>query len=304
MSNLITSTQVENALANRVKSIGGDEKQFKKEISFAIQHVKKNNQLQKADHNSIMESILNVMQVGLSLNPVSKLGYLVPRWDRMTRSNVCAFEPSYQGYVKLLTDSGSVETVYSQLVYENDTFDVSYGTSTEINHKPTFKNRGEVIAVYAIGVLPSGLKVPEVMTIEEVNDIMEISESYKAFKADKIKSCIWVSNFGEMARKTVIRRIFKYLPKTESFNKMAMAVSLDESDYTATDEQLNYIESLLETSSIAMEKQFQIESEFNSYSSEAAQKCIYYLKQNQVDPIDSGGNYSQTDIKNKLKQLS
>jgi len=286
MSKLIKSEVIESALSNRIKSIGADEHQFKKEISFAIQHVKKNNQLQQADHNSIMESILNVMQVGLSLNPVSKLGYLVPRWNRLS-GNICAFEPSYQGYVKLLTDSGSVEAVYSQLVYENDTFEVSYGTNTEVIHKPTFKDRGEVIAVYAVGVLPSGLKVPEVMSIDEINNIKERSESYKAFKADKIKSCIWVSDFGEMARKTVIRRIFKYLPKTDKFNKMATAVSFDESDYQSNLNQIHYIEQLLETSSIPMEKNFAISSECNNYTYQEAKDCINYLKDHQVvDPLD------------------
>lgn len=294
--------ELKNTLLPRVKEIGVSEQTLAKEISFALQHVNKNQQLKKADGTSVMQSIMNVCQVGLSLNPVQKLGYLVPRWDSLKKINTVAFEPSYQGLVKLLTDSGSVSMIYSHLVYEGDIFEVSFGTSTELVHKPKFASK-KITHVYAVAILPNGLKVPEVMTMEEIEAIRERSDSYKAFKAGKIKSCVWSTDEGEMARKTVIRRIFKYLPKSESFEKLAKAISYDEQDYTASPEQLDYIDQLLEQTSISLEKQEQITLEMNSYSQEQAANCINYLKNNQIDPIDSGSNYGQKEIHAKLDKM-
>lgn len=294
--------ELKNTLLPRVKEIGVSEQTLAKEISFALQHVNKNQQLKKADGTSVMQSIMNVCQVGLSLNPVQKLGYLVPRWDSLKKINTVAFEPSYQGLVKLLTDSGSVSMIYSHLVYEGDIFEVSFGTSTELIHKPKFASQ-KITHVYAVAILPNGLKVPEVMTFEEIESIRERSDSYKAFKAGKIKSCVWSTDEGEMARKTVIRRIFKYLPKSESFEKLAKAISYDEQDYTASPEQLDYIDQLLEQTSISLEKQEQITLEMNSYSQEQAANCINYLKNNQIDPIDSGSNYGQKEIHAKLDKM-
>jgi len=294
--------ELKNTLLPRVKEIGVSEQTLAKEISFALQHVNKNQQLKKADGTSVMQSIMNVCQVGLSLNPVQKLGYLVPRWDSLKKINTVAFEPSYQGLVKLLTDSGSVSMIYAQLVYEGDEFEVSFGTSTEIVHKPKFASK-DITHVYAVAILPNGIKVPEVMAIGEIESIRERSDSYKAFKAGKIKSCVWSTDEGEMARKTVIRRIFKYLPKTERFENVAQAINYDEQDYSATPEQLDYIDQLLEQTSISLEKQEQITMEMDGYSQEQAAKCINYLKENQLDPIDSGSNYGQKEIHQKLDKM-
>jgi len=301
MSNQLTKQQLVSNLLPRIKEIGVSETQFKKEVSFALQHVQKNKMLSKADGNSVMQSILNTVQVGLSLNPVLKLGYLVPRYDRQRNKSVAAFEPSYQGLVKLATDSGSVVSVSSHLVYENDHFEVSYGTNESVEHKPTFKDKGEVIAVYAVATLPDGSKMVDVMDLQEVHDIRERSDSYTAYTAKKIESCVWVSDFGEMARKTVIRRLFKYIPKTEKFEKVATAIRYDEDDYTATDKQKDYIEQLLLTSTLAEHRKEQVYLELEGYSQQQAQKCIEHLKDNQVDPLQRG-NMSAKEISEAVQR--
>lgn len=277
-----------------------DEDTFNKECSFALQHLSKNAYLQKATPNSLLTSVLNIAQVGLTLNPIMKLAYLVPRF---INGNVeCCLEPSYQGLVKLLTDSGSVNNVYAHLIYENDIFEQILGTENTIVHKPKLGNRGNAIGVYGVAVLANGGKQTEVMDIEEVNEIRASSESYKSFKAGKVSSCIWESWYDEMARKTVIKRLVKYLPKS-NYDKIAAAIDLTNDDYQASYQQLNYIDNLLKTSSIAEERKVFIERNMNTYSQEQARTCIEMLKENQRDAINSGGNYNQADIKDKLNEI-
>jgi len=260
-----------------------DPKTFDKEVSFALQHISRNKQLQKSTIESNLEAVLNVAQCGLSLNPVLKLAYLVPRsvkeggqWIIKT-----CLEPSYQGLCKLVTDTGSAKQIYAHLVCEGDEFEVMLGSGMNVIHKPKYKSK-EVTHVYMIAVLSDGSKHVEVMTKEDVEEIMNRSESFKAYKAQKISSCIWVSDFGEMARKTVIRRGVKYLPKTEMWDKLGAAINLDESDYQATFSQMGYVESLLTYAAIEQEEKDSIESELATMSQSRALELIEYLKDKQA----------------------
>lgn len=277
-----------------------NEETFKKECSFALQHLKRNPYLQKADPNSLLEAVLNIAQVGLTLNPVMKLAYLVPR---VTQGTVmCCLQPSYQGLVKLLTDSGSVNNVYAHIIYSEDKFEQILGTQNEIVHIPRLGQRGQAIGVYAVAVLANGSKQCEVMDISEVNDIRDSSESYKAFKSGKAKSAIWNDWFDEMARKTVIKRIVKYLPKT-NFDKLSQAIDLDNEDYQISHSQINLIDNLLRTATIAEEKKDFIDRNLNTMSRINATKLIEELMEKQVDHINGGLSYSQTEIKNKIKEI-
>jgi len=276
-----------------------DEATFDKECSFALQHLQKNTYLQKATPQSLLTAVLNIAQVGLTLNPVQKLAYLVPRF--INGAVECCLEPSYQGLVKLLTDEGGAQNVYAHLIYENDHFEQILGTENIIVHNPKLGGRGNIIGVYAVAVLHNGAKQCEIMDIAEVKEIRDTSESYKSFKAGKTKSCIWEDWFEEMARKTVIKRLVKYLPKS-NYEKIATAIDLTNDDYQASYGQLSLIDSLLRTSSIAEERKVFIERNMNTYNVQQASDCIQMLKDNQVDAINAGNGYNQTDIKNKLKE--
>ena len=111
-----------------------DEKTFQKEVSFAVQILNKNSYLAGTSKVSILQAIYNTALTGLTLNPFLKLAYLVPR------AGECCLEPSYQGLIKLITDTGSATTVYSYPVYKGDHFKISLGTSIDIEHEPKFES--------------------------------------------------------------------------------------------------------------------------------------------------------------------
>lgn len=250
---MITFENTKQTIGSRLKEIGLSESDVKKEISYAVQIINGSKSLSSCEPNSILSAITNVAQIGLTLNPVHKLCYLVQSYDRVRNTQICRAEPSYQGLIKLLTDSGSVNFVMAQVVYEFDYFKVD-ATNFEkpIEHRPDpfDPNRGVMMGVYAIGVMPDGNKLYETMSIEEIDTIMNRSDGYKSYKDGRIKTCPWVTDKSEMSRKTVIRRLAKYLPKTNRFDRVAEAIHLDEVDYTASDSQKQYAYSLLENCSI------------------------------------------------------
>ena len=284
-----------------------DTETFQKEVNFAIQIFKKNSYLQNCDQKSVLDSVLNISMTGLTLNPVLNYAYLVPHKGK------CVLYPSYQGLCKLATDTGSIKSIECHLIYQGDTIDIDLASDKKISsHKPYFLNgneKGNILGGYSIAILQNGLKHIELMSIKDIYDIRNYSESYKAYKAGKIKSCIWIENEGEMCRKTIVKRHFKYLPKSHVPDSMQKAIELDNLDYDfpATYEQGNYIESLLITSTIDEKTQNNIYQTLanNGFTQKRAAECIEYLKQNQQDQILSGnGNYTQQDIQKKLSEIN
>lgn len=214
-----------------VSQSGLDESVFQKEVSFAIQHAIKNPYLQKCEPNSVLRAVMNIAQVGLTLNPVSKFAYLIPRYNNAAKQLECVLEPSYIGLSKLLTDSGSVTSIECQLIHEGDLIKVDMASDQKIlNHVPYFLNgkpKGGILGVYSNATLPDGSKHVEVMSFADLCEIKERSESWKAYQAKKINTCTWVTDEGEMSRKTIIKRHSKYLPKSERTDKFDKAVDLD-----------------------------------------------------------------------------
>lgn len=278
-----------------------DKDTFTKELSFAVQAFDKNTYLSSSTVNSKLSAILNVAQTGLTLNPIKKLAYLIPRYNNTKKCVECILEPSYQGLVKLVTDTGSIKNIYAHIVYDGDEFQEHLGTEISLTHIPKRKSK-EIVLFYSVAVLQDGSKMVEVMDKADIDEIMEISESYKAYKSNKTKSCIWVEHYGEMGKKTVIKRLVKYVPKTEKWDKLSTAIHIGESDFSITEGQYMMIENLLSTSTYEHEQRASIERNLHDYSRIEASNLIQDLQNNQLDAISSGMSYNQTDIKNKLKE--
>lgn len=304
MSNLVllTEQQVMPLLQPKkqdlIQLIG--EENMKRETSFAIQAANSNSYLAQATPQSIAKAIWNVAITGLTLNPIHKLAYLVPK--RIDGNVEAVLMPSYQGLVKLLTDTRSVKMAYAHCVYKGDEFEVLLGGEYTLVHKPKFASK-EVTHVYAVGLLHDGNKQFEVMDIDQVNAIRDRSDGYKAYKDGKAKSAIWVSDYDEMARKTVLKRLCKYLPKSNEWDKVNEAIELDNQDYPATMGQENYIQSLLIGCGYDHEHRHRIEKRIeHGISSAEAEIIIQDLQNNQLDPVKHGLPYGATEAKNAVQK--
>lgn len=175
---------------------------FAKETGFALQIVEGNAQLKALsaqNPDDLKRAIYNVALTGLSLNPVLKQAYLMPRKGKLI------FEPSYMGLTEILVQAGTIVQMESSVVCENDYIEIELGDVQRITHKINItQKRGEIVGAYAIATLPSGQKHHEILTREELESLKLRSPSKTA----------WESDFSEMCRKSAIRRIFKHLPKT------------------------------------------------------------------------------------------
>lgn len=187
---------------------GGTEQQFSREVNFAILALMNNTYLidcatRYPEH--FIEAIKSVALTGLTLNPELRMAYLVPYKGKVK------FQSSYIGKAEILIRAGVVKFIEAQLVYKNDKFDVIKGTESNIMHRPDYfsKDRGDIVGGYWVAILPNGLKQFDVMPVSRIDEIKQRSEAFKSGK-----DCPWLSDYAEMAKKTIINWAFKSLPKS------------------------------------------------------------------------------------------
>jgi len=189
---------------------------FDREAGFALQTLLNNDYAMKIALNnrqSVVDAVTNIAAIGISLNPAKKQAYLVPRDGK-----IC-LDISYMGLMDLAIESASIRWGQAELVYESDTFGLN-GVDQQPTHlrNPFAKNRGEVVGVYVVVKTADGDYLTDAMSVDEINAIRDRSSAWKAW-ISKQKSCPWLTDWGEMAKKTVVKRAYKYWPKTERLDK-------------------------------------------------------------------------------------
>jgi len=110
----------------------------------------------------------------------------------------------YKGLVELAMRHPRVRSVSARLHYDGDQFAMQYGTDPRIDHLPDLTpERGECLGAYAVCHLADGAEpIFEYMTVAEIEEI-------RAGRGGA-----WDTHWGEMARKTAVRRLMKLVPKS------------------------------------------------------------------------------------------
>jgi recombinational DNA repair protein RecT len=115
--------------------------------------------------------------------------------------------------LKKVRQSGQISTIAAHVVYERDEFDYQLGDDERIFHKPNIlQDRGKPVAVYCIARTVDGGAFREVMSTADVEKIRQ--------RAPGGQKGPWVTDWGEMARKTVVRRLSKYLPSSTDLDQV------------------------------------------------------------------------------------
>jgi recombination protein RecT len=182
----------------------------------ALTECRKTPALMRCNPKSLFGAIIQCSQLGLE--PGSSLGhaYLIPFGQEVT------VIIGYRGMIDLARRSGQILSIEAHTVYEGDEFECSFGLESTLKHVPDWNNPNRVDSnklkfVYAVAKLKDGGVQPEVMSRIEVDAIRNRSKSGR--------SGPWQSDYIAMAQKTVIRKLFKYLPVSI---EMQRAITLDE----------------------------------------------------------------------------
>lgn len=165
--------------------------------------------------DSIVRCILTCVQYGLEPG-VSGMVYLVPYGKDLT------VMVGYKGMIELSYRSDRISSVQASCVYKNDKFSFKKGLNPDIIHEPSvmgIKKPEDFIGAYAVVVMKDGVKQFDFMNSDEIHHI----------RMEKSKTGTygpWMTDFDQMAQKTVIRRLLKIVPSSVA---MQSIMSNDES---------------------------------------------------------------------------
>lgn len=179
---------------------------------IALTEFRKTPLLAECDPMSVCAAVMVSAGLGLEIGVLGQ-AYLVPYRNHKKGTVECQLIPGYRGFIDLARRSGQIVSIAAHIVYENDTFEIEYGLADKLVHKPAMESSGKMIAAYAVAKLVGGGHQFLVMSKEKIDEVKN--------KA-KAQSGPWVSDYEEMAKKTVVRRLFKWLPSSVEMQKAAL----------------------------------------------------------------------------------
>lgn len=202
---------------------------FRRNLSAAInQHPK----LLSCDPSAVLNEVSKAAALGLLLDPQLGEAYLITQWSK--DGDTPRLMIGYRGLIKLARQSGDISTIYAHEVCDLDRFHVALGSDKKLIHEPNYlTDRGKICMYYAVVHFRNGSTDFEPMSLRDIYAIRERSDGWRAFKSGKIKSTPWASDEGEMAKKTVIRRLMKRCPQSP---ELAEAFSHEDADYVDVEE--------------------------------------------------------------------
>lgn len=187
-------------------------------IRLVLTEFTKTPALLQCEQKSIWSSIITASQLGLEIGVMGQ-AYLVPFNRRVRQGNEwvtvkeCQMIPGYKGLLSLARRSGDVTSIETHIAYANDVFELELGINTKVRHVPRITgDRGEPLVVYGVAHFKDGGHHFEWMPVTEINAIRDKTfEKNRADEKAREKSP-WGTDWGQMARKTLVRRMANYLP--------------------------------------------------------------------------------------------
>lgn len=174
--------------------------------------------LMECSKMSFLGALMNAAQLGLEPNTVLGQAYLIPYKNKGNME--CQFQIGYKGLIDLAYRNDKMQNIQAHCVYENDQFEYELGLDSKLKHIPALSDRGNLILVYAMYKLTNGGYGFEVMSKEDIdNHAKKYSQSFSSSYSP------WKTNYEEMAKKTVVKKLLKYAPIKSDF---ATSVAQDE----------------------------------------------------------------------------
>lgn len=207
----------------RIAAVIGNNLSPQRLYQMYVSTINREPQLANCGVESVLSCFMKCAALGLEPSNVDGLGraYILPYGNKNYRTGQkeATLIIGYKGMIDLARRSGQIRDISARAVHEGDEFAYSYGLNEDLRHVPCAKP-GKLTHVYMIANFKDGGHYFQVMNADEIEAAAKRSPSYgKAVSP-------WKSDYEAMAKKTVIRRAFPYLP-----------VSVEARDAAASDDQ-------------------------------------------------------------------
>jgi recombination protein RecT len=160
---------------------------------------------------SIALTLLSAAQLGLEID--GRHAHAVPFKNHKKGGQLeCQLIPDYKGLVQVVMRSGLISSIHADAVCDKDEFEVDRGRI--LKHRINYREpRGPAYAYYVLVTFKDGSEKCEVMTVDEIEQVRARSKASDDGP--------WQTDYNEMAKKTVFKRAYKWLPVSA---EVAMAV--------------------------------------------------------------------------------
>lgn len=163
--------------------------------------------LAQCDAASLLSCVMKCSALGLEPSAVDGLGraYILPYKSKGVAHAQMIL--GYKGMIDLARRSGQVRDISARAVYEGDEFEYGFGLEETLRHVPSGRERAKgerPTHVYMVCHFMDGGHYIDVMSLAEVEAVRARSKAGN--------NGPWVTDYEAMAKKTVIRRAFPYLP--------------------------------------------------------------------------------------------
>lgn len=181
----------------------------------AMTELRTNPKLLECSQDSFFGALMQCAQVGLEPGTTLGLAYLIPYRGEVT------FQIGYKGLVALMWRSEMISSIQAEVVHDGDHFEYSNGIPPTLKHIPAENRDPEAKPTHAYCVIgtTTGGWVFRVMTFDEIEKVR--NDHSQARRTD----APWVTAWGEMACKTVLKRTSKRAPISA---EAARAIALDD----------------------------------------------------------------------------
>ncbi|MCO6551116.1 MAG: recombination protein RecT [Gilliamella sp.] len=215
LAELVNSPKIKNQLAMALPKHMNPDRMAR----IVTTEIRKTPALANSNIQSFLGAVVQCSQLGLEPGGALGHAYLLPFGNGKAddgKSNVQLII-GYRGMIDLARRSGQIISISARIVRDGDDFHYEYGLNEVLKHTPKADESAPITYVYAVARLKDGGSQFEVMTFNQIESVRKQSKA-----GDKGP---WMTHWEEMAKKTVIRRLFKYLPVSIEIQQ---AVILDE----------------------------------------------------------------------------
>lgn len=186
-------------------------------FAFVLLAANKEPKLLECTPESIVQGLVRIEQWGLQLGVTAHLLAFRAKGPDGQYRMTCEAVKDYKGLIQNVKESGEVRDVYAEAVYAADHFHVRYGDDPRLEHEPNpFGDRGALVGFYAVAILKHGRATFTAMSVDEVNAVRDRKK-----RDDRPVTGPWQSDYVEMGRKTVVRRLCKRLPQSAAVRRAA-----------------------------------------------------------------------------------
>jgi recombination protein RecT len=183
----------------------------------------KNPLLLECTQESLFKGILDAAAAGVEID--GRRAHLIPYKNNNKRCYEAQLIIDYKGIAELIMRSGLVASIHADIVCENDIFEYDRG-QVRVHKIDLKKDRGAMYAAYCIVSMRDGDPKCDVMSKRDIDRIRQRSRASSAGP--------WVTDYDEMAKKTVFRRASKWVPLSPEIRAVVEAETIDDEPVNIT----------------------------------------------------------------------